>query len=260
MPSSDQSFLERWQHSAAAERANYALFLSELCDFLDVPRPEPTLPEDHRNAYVFEKTVAFQHLDGSTSVGRIDLYKRAHFILEAKQGSHAPEAGGPASGAVVSPGPRTARRRLGTAVRGSVHWDEEMLKAYNQAERYAKALPASEGWPPFLITVDVGYSIELFADFSLTGKAYLPFPDPRSYRILLGQLEQPAIRERLRALWLDPHSLDPSRRTATERGFQRAAAGARVPVRCRVGSATPPGGVTDWYTWLNRKKLAVGSP
>jgi hypothetical protein len=42
-----------------------------------------------------------------------------------------------------------------------------MLAARTQAERYAKALPASEGWPPF----DVGYSIELFADFSLTGKA-----------------------------------------------------------------------------------------
>jgi hypothetical protein len=89
-----------------------------------------------------------------------------------------------------------------------------MIHAYNQAERYAKALPASEGWPPFLITVDVGHSIELFADFSLTGKAYLPFPDPRTYRILLPQLAQPELAARLRAVWLDPHSPDPSRHTA----------------------------------------------
>jgi len=219
VPLSNQSFIERWQHSAAAERANYALFLSELCDFLDVPRPEPTLAEDHRNQYVFEKAVTFHHLDGATSTGRIDLYKRGHFILEAKQGSHAPEANSTDSTTggefnLTPPTPRPVRRRLGTAVRGTINWDEEMLKAYNQAERYAKALPPSEGWPPFIITVDVGYSIELFADFSLTGKAYLPFPDPRGYRILLGELATPEIRERLRALWLDPHSLDPSRHTA----------------------------------------------
>jgi hypothetical protein len=89
-----------------------------------------------------------------------------------------------------------------------------MLGARGQAERYAKALPASEGWPPFLIVVDVGHSIELFADFSLTGKAYLPFPGPRNFRILLEELEQPELRERIRAVWLVPHSLDPSRETA----------------------------------------------
>jgi hypothetical protein len=86
-----------------------------------------------------------------------------------------------------------------------------MRRAYYQAEDYAKALPE---WPPFLVTVDVGFSIEIYADFSLTGKAYLPFPDPRAYRILLNDLTNPDIRERLRALWLDPHSLDPARKTA----------------------------------------------
>jgi len=89
-----------------------------------------------------------------------------------------------------------------------------MLAARGQAERYAKALPASEGWPPFLIVVDVGHSVELYADFSLTGKAYLPFPDPRSFRILLDQLALPSNQERLRAIWLDPLSLDPARETA----------------------------------------------
>ena len=29
-------FIQRWQNSAAAERANYQLFLSELCDYLDM--------------------------------------------------------------------------------------------------------------------------------------------------------------------------------------------------------------------------------
>jgi hypothetical protein len=89
-----------------------------------------------------------------------------------------------------------------------------MLRARNQAEQYAKALPASDGWPPFLIVVDVGYSIELFADFSGTGKAYVPFPDSLNHRILLDQVEGPIIRDRLRAIWLDPLSLDPSRISA----------------------------------------------
>ena len=71
-----EDFIRRWEASGAAERANYALFLTELCDLLQVPRPEPTRPDDAENAYVFERSVTFQNGDGSTSVGRIDLYKR----------------------------------------------------------------------------------------------------------------------------------------------------------------------------------------
>ena len=103
---------------------------------MEVPRPEPTLAEDHRNHYVFEKAVIFHHLNGITSIGRIDLYKRAHFILEAKQGSNAPEANTSTNPdgefTLTPPAPRPARRRLGTAVRGTINWDEEMLKAYNR--------------------------------------------------------------------------------------------------------------------------------
>src|SRR4051812_11947484 len=87
-------FLRRWEASGAAKRANYALFLSELCDLLDVPRPEPTRPDDAENAYVFESAVTFQNGDGTTSTGRIDLYKRGCFVLEAKQGSERPEVEG----------------------------------------------------------------------------------------------------------------------------------------------------------------------
>jgi hypothetical protein len=87
-----------------------------------------------------------------------------------------------------------------------------MLAARNQAELYAKAIP--DGWPPFLITVDVGYSMELYADFSLTGKNYAQFPDKNTYRILLNELTSPNVRERLRSIWLDPLSLDPTRISA----------------------------------------------
>jgi hypothetical protein len=40
------AFIARWSHVGAAERANYALFLTELCAVLDVPPPTqpPTTP------------------------------------------------------------------------------------------------------------------------------------------------------------------------------------------------------------------------
>lgn len=203
-------FIARWEQSSAAERANYALFLSELCDYLDLPRPDPSQADEDANSYVIDKAVYFQNLDGSSTTNYIDLYKRNCFVLEAKQGSN------PLSNSATSLASAKEPRRMkrGTAVRGTHGWDEAMLAARGQAEQYAKALPVSEGWPPFLVVVDVGHSIELYADFSLTGKAYLPFPDPRTFRILHEQLEQGEIKDRLRAVWLDPLSLDPSRETA----------------------------------------------
>jgi hypothetical protein len=201
---SENPFIDRWRKSAAAERANYALFLSELCDFLEVPRPNPAVAEDARNNYVFERPVTFRHPTGLSSTGFIDLYKRGCFVLEAKQGS---EAQLPSLLFEIP-------TRRGTSTRGTSGWDQAMLRAGNQAEQYAKALPASDGWPPFLIVADVGYSIELFAGFSGTGKAYVPFPDSLNHRIQFEQIESPLVRERLRAIWLDPLSLDPSRISA----------------------------------------------
>ena len=137
-----ESFLRRWEASGAAERANYQLFLSELCDFIGVERPEPTRADDAENAYVFERAVTFQNGDGTTSPGRIDLYKRGCFILEAKQGSDRP---GAPEGLTL---PKRTRR--GTAVRGTAGWDEAMLAARGQAELHARALPADE---PFAVSL-----------------------------------------------------------------------------------------------------------
>lgn len=62
--------------------------------------------------------------------------------------------------------------------------------------------------------VDVGHSIEVFADFTQAGRAYQPFPDPRGFRIRLEDLRDAKIRERLRRIWLEPHTLDPARVSA----------------------------------------------
>ena len=76
-------------------------------------------------------------------------------------------------------------------------FDSAMLRARGQGEQYARALPAEEGRPPFVIVVDVGRAIELYAEFSRTGATYTPFPDPRTHRILLDDLAKPEVRERL---------------------------------------------------------------
>ncbi|MEW6489447.1 MAG: DNA methyltransferase, partial [Thermodesulfobacteriota bacterium] len=200
-------FVTRWRASGAAERANYQLFLAELCDVLQVPRPDPALPDEAGNAYVFEKTVHFANPDGTESLGRIDLYRRGCFVLEAKQGVSLLAS---PTGPTRQTGPTRPARR-GTAVRGTGAWDAAMVAARGQAEQYAKALPSGEGWPPFLVVVDVGHVVELFSDFTGTGKRYLPFPDARTFRIRLADLEHDDVRARLRAVWLDPSSLDPAR-------------------------------------------------
>lgn len=86
-----------------------------------------------------------------------------------------------------------------------------MLRARGQAEQYAKALPE---WPPFLVVIDVGHSIETYADFTGTGKHYAQFPDTNSFRVLLPELTRDEVRVRLKTIWLDPLSLDPTRHAA----------------------------------------------
>ena len=85
---SDQvdAFIVRWTGcTGGAERANYQMFLSELCDAIGVPRPDPAGAERERNDYVFERAVRPRSTDAVAAPKRIDLYKKNAFILEAKQ-------------------------------------------------------------------------------------------------------------------------------------------------------------------------------
>ena len=237
-PNDIQSFVARWVASGAAERANYQLFLSELCDVLSLPRPEPSQPDESKNSYVFERTVTFVHGDGTTSTGFIDLYKRSCFVLEAKQGSDQ------AKRAALELLPPARKGRKGMAVRGTRGWDAAMLAARGQAEQYARALPTSEGWPPFLIVVDVGHAFEFYADFTRSGKTYVPFPDPRTHRILLAALAEEKTREQLRLIWNDPLSLDPTRRTA--KMTREVAEGLALLARSLESSGHAPKSVADF--------------
>jgi restriction-modification enzyme MmeI-like protein len=177
------SFIARWTSGEGGqERANYQLFLSELCDALEVPRPDQASHDAALNAYAFERAVTFREPDGSTARGRIDLYKRGSFVLEAKQ-SRRPGTEKAAQSSLFDPEPEeTASLGRRTASRA---WNTLTLNAHHQTEQYAKALPASEGWPPFLIVCDVGHCFEIYGDFTGQGKNYAQFPDQQGFRIYL---------------------------------------------------------------------------
>lgn len=181
-PADVEAFIKRWTDRAhGSERANYALFIVELCDLVGVGRPDPAGEETERNDYVFERAVRFRHDDGSTSPGRIDLYKKGCFVLEAKQSKKREKGGevyeqlafalesGRGGGAAVMELPRA---KAGNKPPLS-SWDTLMRSARKQAENYARAL---DEWPPVLIVADVGHVIELYSDFSRQGRTTRSFP------------------------------------------------------------------------------------
>ncbi|MBL8882985.1 MAG: class I SAM-dependent DNA methyltransferase [Hyphomicrobium sp.] len=208
-----QEFIKRWAASSGAERANFQMFAMELCRLLEVPPPHPSKGEDAElNDYCFERGVQFKEHDGTTAAGRIDLYKRGAFVMEAKQSR---EKGRPKELKLAGQpdlfvpdykprGERSANRA----------WDQFMISARHQAQEYARALPTSHGWPPFVLVCDVGHCIEVYADFSGQGKNYAQFPDRQGFRIYLKDLEDPKIRERLKLIWQNPTALDPARQSA----------------------------------------------
>jgi hypothetical protein len=108
-----EAFIERWRRADGSERANYQLFLTELCELLGLDGPDPASVDTEENAYVFERKVTFRHADGTTSSGYIDLYRRGAFVCEAKQTNKELDSKG---------------------------WDNAMLRAHGQAQQYQRML------------------------------------------------------------------------------------------------------------------------
>ena len=113
------AFIQRWHGVSASELSTAQSFVRELCALLDVAVPHPTPGQN----YMFERPITFNHGNGSTSPGRIDCYRRGHFVLESKK---------------IKAGPQTKG------------FDDALMRARAQAEGYARALPPAEGRPPFL--------------------------------------------------------------------------------------------------------------
>ena len=185
-----QQFITLWSASGASERANKDSYLKDLADVLGVPHPAPCTGDRARDTYVFEADALVPHEGGAVSIGKMDLYKAECFVLEAKQGSHAGAA------------------KVGTARRNTPSWSIAMQDAYGQALNYARTLPKP---PPFLVVADIGYCFDLYASFDDSG-IYRPYKDGQSARLFLADLARH--RDTLRAIWTDPHSLDPARQKA----------------------------------------------
>ena len=136
--------------------------------------------------YCFEKRV---DVPDRSERGRIDLYKRGCFVLEAKCGRNsAGEAGS-------------------SPVRGTKRYVEYIQSAYlDQAKVYAALLP--EGPPPLLVVVDVGHRFWIWRG---TDGRFDAFHSPR--RIEMG-IDDVADEDNARVLWAcfeAPGDLDPSR-------------------------------------------------
>ena len=119
-----EAFIARWQGVTASELSTSQSFLIDLCELLDVPRPHPTPEQD----YMFERLLTFQHADGRTSPGRVDLYRRGASVLESK------------------------KLKQGAPNKG---FYEAALRALAQAQHYARALPCAGGRPPFPLVVEL---------------------------------------------------------------------------------------------------------
>ena len=202
-------FIRRWKGSGGSERGNFQQFASELTDVLGVDRPKPVHADGQNDDYRFERPVSFLHKPGQKR-GSIDLYLRGCFVMEAKQGAEARKDEDHLAALL----PELKVQRVGHGARGSRQWDDTMLRARGQADDYARAVAREDGWPPFLLIVDVGHVIEVYADFSGQGQGYTQFPDGVSYRIRLEDLARDEVRSRLRTIWEDPLTLDPSRTAA----------------------------------------------
>ncbi len=148
--SSSDAFLARWSHAAASERANAQLFLTELADLLGVPRPE----NSRASGYSFEFPLKIPTGPGITTDGRIDLYRRGCFVLEAKQFAAPKIEQSDLALAALASGAESAEKRKSGPIRDSAAWDDAMWRAKSQAERYARHLPSDEPPAPFLLVVE----------------------------------------------------------------------------------------------------------
>jgi hypothetical protein len=128
MPKRDiPGFIAHWSAASPSERANSQAFLLELCDLLEVPAPD----NHPAHGYFFEYPVTEHHADGTTSQGRIDLYKRTCFVLESKQFQEAKAEASQLQLAAEEAGV-VAKKKFSQPVRGTNAWDDAMIKARGQ--------------------------------------------------------------------------------------------------------------------------------
>ena len=124
-------FISRWKASGGSEQANSQLFLTELCDALELPRPEPSKPVNEENTYSFERKVYIPHGNGTDELKRLDLYRKGCFVLESKQGQDkaAPLA---LPGMTASAAVKRGTRQWEDAMQRSVLWLQVQCGTHRQ--------------------------------------------------------------------------------------------------------------------------------
>ena len=143
-----EAFIRRWKASGGNEMANFQSFASELVQLLSLEPVKVADAAGQNIDYRFERPVTFTHT-GRQRRGRIDLYRKGCFVLEAKQGSHKPDNTDQLSLLTE----QSAPLQHGHGKRGTGGFDDTILKARSQADEYARAVSKEDGWPPFLIIV-----------------------------------------------------------------------------------------------------------
>lgn len=194
--------------SGGSEIANFQPFIERFTEAMGLPKPDFAGEEQIGNDYCFERGVEHRFDDGRTSRHRIDLYKRDCFIMEAKQSAKRLKSD-PFQQELY--GTEALAQKPGHAKRGTRTWDKVMSAARNQGIGYARDLPVEHGYPPFILVIDIGHVIDIYADFSGQGKNYAQFPDRNSYRLSMDDLLEPDVQDRLARIFTDPQSLDPAR-------------------------------------------------
>ena len=76
-----EQFITRWQNADGSERANYQIFIADLCELLELPKPDPARDDTRDNAYVFERRITLRPGDGGSPSGFIDCYPPGPFVL-----------------------------------------------------------------------------------------------------------------------------------------------------------------------------------
>ena len=206
-----KEFIKKWEKTGASERANFQPFMIELMALLDVEPVSGSTSTQKADDYAFERPVV-NRISNTTKF--IDFYRKSSFVMEGKQGSDKQAKPKDTLQYELATGEHFPKdQRVGTARRGTAAWVTEMMKARQQAENYARNLETDQGLPPFIIVVDVGYIIELYADFSGQGK-YEQFPNKKDHQIYMDDLLSDDIQTLLKTIWTEPQSLDPSQKAA----------------------------------------------
>jgi hypothetical protein len=200
-----EALIAKWEGArGGAEQANFAVFIHDLVDALELERPG-VAQGGVLGEYQFEGPVAGGSNRTLGGKGRIDLYKRGCFVMEAKQSQLRP-------GETEAPGLFDAANVVPLTPAGA-RYDQLMIRAQAQAKNYAVNLPGDHPSVPFLIVCDVGRAFELFFDFAGNGRGYGFYPDKQRYRVPLAKLRDPEVQALLRDIWTDPRRRDPQRQT-----------------------------------------------